>query len=1398
MSLFRLVALPAALLLLPFPAEAGNLTGRLLSDGSPVAGASVSAVPHEGPTEAARRQARRGDPPKPLATATAGPDGAFSLAVPERVSETHFRVRVEGKGIVAAELPGAWEPAEKEDLGDVAIAPGSPLAGRVLGPDGRPVPGASVTLTPRVRPGDSPDLAPVPLFATTGADGTFRFDAAGTGANELLVEAAGFAAQRVDAPKGGALRAPFRLSPAATLSGSVKKRDGKPAPGALVRFEEGRLATRWVEAGADGAFRIADAPARAGRVVVDAGEEGWAEAAGVTPGTAGKPVVLTLAPPASLEGKTVNVGTLRPVPRVKLVVTTAGGTRVERSGPDGKYRVRGLRPGDLGLRAEEPRHVPWSRDDLKLARGEARALDVPLTLGATLSGRVVDERGNPVADAKGVVSRPAAGAAAFFARLRPGTAAFRSRPDGTFVATRLAPGENQSLSVTHPEHEKTLLGGLALTPGGTKAGLVVTLPRGLVLAGTVRDAEGNPIPGAEVSLSQSVTVVGGRGGGRGVGRAMLTMVGGAADMPRGHSDAGGRFEVRGVAPGDYTVRVAAAGWATETIDPVKLAREEATKPLDVVLSPGASISGTVVRRTGGGAEGFLVLPRAPGASGGAPGAGRDLLPTGPDGTFVLDGLRAGAAYDLQVLGGGAGPGPVQKGVVAPAAGLEIVVTGTGSIEGNVVDARTGQPLTTFDVSYEQERMGGMVFRVARRGAGLGGGAAEKVRVEAEDGRFVLENVPAGRWAVVVEAKGYQTARAGGVVVEEATITEGVEVKVPPGSALKGRVTDAKSGRPVVEAIVSAGTSAGRGGPPPGLLGLDDSGQPTDADGRFELDGLAPGKVTVRVDHPDYEDRTETVELKEGGSTVEIALSRGGTLGGTVLSPTRQPVAGADVTLQAAGDGGGGRGPFGGALQGAVTDSSGRFRFSHVSAGRYTASAHLPGQSSEPQEAVLAAGESKEDLVLVLAGGATLRGVVTGLPQGQAGGVAIFASGPQQFRGSTRTGADGRFELTGLPVGTTTVTANAGDMLGGSLRGASRSVTVAEGQLEADVEIAFEGTAALSGTITRGGRPVSGAMVFAGPQRGGANASTRADDAGRYRMEGLEDGDYRVSVQPTPGAGGGAGLSKTVQVSGETSLDFEIPTASLSGIVLSGSTKQPLEGARVTANLQGGAAVEAGRRFAGATTDTNGRWFLDDVEPGTWDLTFRRTGYLEEKRSATASESGGDGGEVEMTRGEGLELRVLDGLYRIPLRGVGVRVKDGAGASVTATSVSLDGNGTGEIPSLPPGRYSLVVDSSGYAAQRFDGVVVPGAPLPVSLTPGGSVEIRAGEASSGKGVATLRNALGQPHPLRAFGEEGRVFLSAAGVATIENLAPGSYTLAVEGVAPKGFTVTEGGRTVVELP
>ena len=70
----------------------------------------------------------------------------------------------------------------------------------------------------------------------------------------------------------------------------------------------------------------------------------------------------------------------------------------------------------------------------------------------------------------------------------------------------------------------------------------------------------------------------------------------------------------------------------------------------------------------------------------------DVEPTGPDGAFLIEGLKAGQTYDLQPFGG-EGPGTQKRGVVAPIDGVEIVVTGSGRIAGVAVDARTGRPIS---------------------------------------------------------------------------------------------------------------------------------------------------------------------------------------------------------------------------------------------------------------------------------------------------------------------------------------------------------------------------------------------------------------------------------------------------------------------------------------------------------------------------------------------------------------------------------------------------------------------------------------------------------------------------------------------------------------------------------
>src|SRR5262249_61859289 len=83
-----------------------------------------------------------------------------------------------------------------------------------------------------------------------------------------------------------------------------------------------------------------------------------------------------------------------------------GETRARRSGRDGRYRLLPLDAGRYRIEADDTRYVPYARTDVLVTAGGRAHVDLPLRLGASLSGRVVDEQGAPIA---GAVCRPAAG-----------------------------------------------------------------------------------------------------------------------------------------------------------------------------------------------------------------------------------------------------------------------------------------------------------------------------------------------------------------------------------------------------------------------------------------------------------------------------------------------------------------------------------------------------------------------------------------------------------------------------------------------------------------------------------------------------------------------------------------------------------------------------------------------------------------------------------------------------------------------------------------------------------------------------------------------------------------------------------------------------------------------------
>jgi hypothetical protein len=513
------------------------------------------------------------------------------------------------------------------------------------------------------------------------------------------------------------------------------------------------------------------------------------------------------------------------------------------------------------------------------------------------------------------------------------------------------------------------------------------------------------------------------------------------------------------------------------------------------------------------------------------------------------------------------------------------------------------------------------------------------------------------------------------------------------------------------------------------------------------------------------------------------------------------VVGADVVLAQAGGGGMRLGGFGGPGDGqpAVTDSAGRFSFDHLSPGRYTLTASLRSATSTPLEVVLQAGQPQDNLVLQLVVGSTIQGTVSGLPPEMLAGTTVTANGTEAYFQSTRVGADATFEFDNVPAGVVTLRGTATDA-SGSTRSVTKQVTASDDVPVLATQLVFDPGFTLSGSVTEGGQAVSGAMVFATLQGGGGRqASARSDDGGAYSMTGLQEGTYTVSAISGL-AGGMASKRTTITLAADQTLDIAFPSAKIAGQVVDADRKTPLPDATVTVAAQDPNAT-GGVGMRPATTDSNGQFSFSNLDAGPFTLTASKPDYQLAQRSVSAADEGTDGLVVELSRGAGIAIQVLDGTYGVPLRAVMVRVLDGQGSPVYGpASIALDSNGQGEIPSLPPGGYTVIADASGYAASRRDGVVVPSPAVTIPLTPGGTVLVQAGEKTLEAGTAsgTVTTPAGQPALLSLFNIQGRIAISEPNL-TLSNLAPGAYVLSLPAAGiSRSFVVNEGSVTTVQLP
>jgi len=465
-------------------------------------------------------------------------------------------------------------------------------------------------------------------------------------------------------------------------------------------------------------------------------------------------------------------------------------------------------------------------------------------------------------------------------------------------------------------------------------------------------------------------------------------------------------------------------------------------------------------------------------------------------------------------------------------------------------------------------------------------------------------------------------------------------------------------------------------------------------GALRVGGLAPGRYALRVEREGFAalERTVALEAAESLDLGRLRLGGAGVLVGRLVAGSG-PVAGAVLVF----------GRDGASLGRVRTDAAGRFRFAGVAPG--PVAVRLPGGATH-DVVVAAAGElALGDLLAPAATDAALSGRVFG-PDGRArAGVALTlasAAGAQPLDATTD--ASGRYAFVDVEPGRYALRVAWGELTAPPARvalragdEAARDVTLAPGgAVSGTVRAAPGRLARLRVTVVPA--PVAGLL----PPR---PRTVALDGRGRYRLDGLPAGTYRVSI---PG-----GSAEVEVAPGEAAqADFDL-TAGV------GAVEVRLQGASAPASFVA-VAARPGEEVLAMIPGARGRARLEDVPVGPVDVAVVVPGSLPQRLlfARGVEVRAGEAVEVALAWPDPAETGAVAG------RVVGRRPADAPdGLTITARGAPceltdhLRPDGGFDLAGLPPGAYALEVRAMSAPAPfaRGEVTVAAGATAEVELT-----------------------------------------------------------------------------------
>jgi protocatechuate 3,4-dioxygenase beta subunit len=573
--------------------------------------------------------------------------------------------------------------------------------------------------------------------------------------------------------------------------------------------------------------------------------------------------------------------------------------------------------------------------------------------------------------------------------------------------------------------------------------LAGTGSRGHELTGIVRDPDGQPLAGAQVSLFADLSLL----------REVAQQGDLAARVVTGRS---GRFAFPDL-PGDenFLLVVTHAQYAQVRRHPIA-PRDPATLHQDIRMQPGGIVRGHVRTTDGSPVPGALVSvhdlatqtldPDPPGERSAA---------AGPDGSYAVPGLAPGIKKVLARSPGLATDGrigvQVAEGVPSD---VDFELDAGATIEGIVVEKRTGAPVAGAQVlgrpqgllaeegvsvppddvplSASEDGIRGsdpILTRLAARSAAQRAAVAEKFFLQEpattdERGVFRLQGLLPARYLIQVRAAGYLQASA--ILADSGSSGHRIELLRNP--AVRGRVIDDETGASVTRFSVAQTPSEAAVWLAPMSRQRFES-----TDGTFRYVDAMPGRYWFLAEAPGYA-RSRSLEAvqivaEQEAEGVLIRMQRGSTLRGRVLDPRGEALPGAMVEVTAGTTPGIPDTPISmfalqklrGSLDAvATTAGDGSFEIPHLPASTVRLRVSHPDHLERRTEDLVLDGRGVLELpgIQLLAGGG-LRGTVhrtDGGPDADAIVMLQPRDGTNIGARTASTDAEGRYEFRGLRPG----------------------------------------------------------------------------------------------------------------------------------------------------------------------------------------------------------------------------------------------------------------------------------------------------------------------------------------------------------------------------------------------